>query len=231
MGLGVVQYCTQEGGSGFIANPSLPWLSSFDITQMAPVYDQTTAWLRDSKPGTYTNYPNFGPPYSVDGGTLPPYEDASGYAQPTPVNVTPCGLGAVDPGQFEAQYGRPEPDESTCLQIQCGAISQAQAGMSLVVDCANAGWSGARSCSDPLCSPWINTIPGCGQPPANTPAPVLLRSQVVAAMPSITTTARTSCTQPVSACPGEATSWIENNPWLAVGVAVALGAFLFGGFK
>jgi hypothetical protein len=76
MGMGVVQYCTAEGGSGFIANPSLPWLSSFNITQQSPVYDQETAWLRDSPPGTYTNYSRFGPPYSVDGGVLPPYTDS-----------------------------------------------------------------------------------------------------------------------------------------------------------
>jgi hypothetical protein len=233
MGMGVVQYCTPEGGSGFIANPSLPWLSSFDITQMAPVYDQETAWLRNSEPGSYTNYPRFGPPYSVDGGVLPPYgEDPLEYGQqPVPVQVGCSGLGAVDPDQFEAQYGRPEPPESTCLQIQCGAIPQSVAGMQLIQDCANAGWSGARSCSDPACSPWVTQIPGCGAPAPGTPAPVLLRSQVVAPMPSITTTARTSCTQPVSGCPGEATSWIEANPWLAVGLAVGIGALLFGGVK
>ena len=234
MGMGVVQYCTPEGGSGFIANSALPWLSSFVITQQAPVYDQETAWLRDSQPGSYTNYSRFGPPYSADGGVLPPYyPDESGYAQPTPVSVTPCGMGALDPGQFEARYGHPEPDESTCLQIQCGAISQAAAGMSLVMDCANAGWAGARSCSDVQCSPWINQIPAC-RPSAsnpNAPAPVLLRNQVVASMPSITTTARTSCTQPVTACPNEATSWIESNPWLAIGIAIAAGALFFGGVK
>ena len=46
--LGVIQYSNPEGGSGFIANPSLPWMSGFDITQESPVYDQETAWLRDS---------------------------------------------------------------------------------------------------------------------------------------------------------------------------------------
>lgn len=225
-GMGVVKYCTPEGGSGYVANPSLPWLSSFNITQMAPVYDQTTAWLRDSQPGTFTNYPRFGPPYSNDGGVLPPYTDD--YYAPAPTQVS-CGMGAVDPGQFEARYGRPEPDQSICQQIQCGAISQTQAGPQLIVDCANAGWAGARSCADPVCSPWVTMIPGCS--PASTPAPVLLRSDVVASMPSITGTARTSCTQPVSDCPSAAASWIENNPWLAIGIAVAAGAIIFGGGK
>ena len=226
-GMGVVKYCTPEGGSGYVANPALPWLSSFDITQMAPVYDQTTAWLRDSQPGTFTNYPRFGPPYSNDGGVLPPYTDD--YYAPVPTQVN-CGMGAVDPGQFEAQYGRPEPDASTCEQIQCGAISQTQAGMQLIMDCANAGYSGARSCSDPLCSPWTSRIPGCASG-APSVQPVLLRSDVVAPMPSITTTARSSCTQPVTNCPSAAASWIENNPWLALGLALAAGALIFGGGK
>lgn len=231
-GMGVVEYCTPEGGSGFIANASLPWLSSFNITQQAPVYDQETAWLRNSLPGSYTNYSRFGPPYSMDGGVLAPYTGApADYIQPVSRPVGCSGMGAVDPGQFEAQYGHPEPDENTCLQIQCGAISQAQAGMSLIVDCGNAGYGGARSCSDPMCSPWINTIPGC-RPAAvqSSNPPVLLRSDVVAAMPSITTTARIGC-QPVSGCPSAGASWIENNPWLAVGIAVAIGALVFGGVK
>ncbi len=95
MSLGVVRYCTKEGGSGFIANSALPWLSTFDITQQAPVYDQETAWLRTSRPGTYTNYSRFGPPYSIDGGIRPPYypsahDDNSG--QPVPFD-TSCGMG------------------------------------------------------------------------------------------------------------------------------------------
>lgn len=98
-GLGVVKYCTPEGGSGFIANPSLPWLSTFDITQMAPVYDQDMGWLRDTRPGTFTNYPRFGPPYSADGGVLPPYQggaamdDAGDAGQPAPYDTSCAGMG------------------------------------------------------------------------------------------------------------------------------------------
>ena len=160
MGIGVVKYCTPEGGSGYIANPALPWLSSYVVTQQAPVYDQTTAWLRDSEPGTYTNYSRFGPPYSVDGGVLPPYE---GGAQPLPAPVN----------------------------VGCGM-------------------SGLGACNgDRLAS-------------------VLLRSDVVAPMPNINDTARANCGQPVSNCPSGVAGWIENNPWLAVGAALVLGAFLLG---
>lgn len=228
MGLGVVRYCTPEGGSGFIANPALPWLSSFNITQQAPVYDQETAWLRDSKPGSYTNYSRFGPPYSIDGGVLPPYYDpplvnAPGVdtsGQPLPTPITPCGMGAVDPDTFEARYGRVEPDRATCLRIQCGGISQDQAGMQLIQDCANAGYAGARSCMDPACSPW------CSRPDL-----VLLRSDVVAPMPSITTTARSGCKAPVSDCPSALASLVESNPWIALALAFGVGAVLFGGRK
>lgn len=230
MSLGVVRYCTPEGGSGFIPNSSLPWMSSFDWSQQAPVYDQTTAWLRDSPPGSYTNYARFGPPYSMDGGVLPPYwlgDDG----EPVPVSAGGgCGMGAVDPGVFEARYGRPEPSESICLQIQCGAISQDQAGQQLIVDCMNAGYAGARSCNDPACGPWISRIPGCVPTPSATPQ-VLLRSDVVAPMPSIVSAAWRGCASVPNPCPSGVASWIESNPWLALGLAVVAGAVIFGGRK
>jgi hypothetical protein len=164
-GMGVVRYGTPQGGSGFIANASLPWLSSFNVTQQAPVYDQETAWLRNSAPGSYTNYSRFGPPYSVDGGVLPPYYppvDASGQPLPSPTN---CGMGAILDG-------------------------------------------------------------------ANGPSLVLLRSDVVAPMPSITTTARTGCSQSLAdTCPSAVASWVQSNPWIALALAVGLGAVLFGGKK
>jgi len=153
-GLGVVKYCTPEGGSGYIANGSLPWLSHFNITQQSPVYDQETAWLRNSLPGSYTNYARFGPPYSIDGGVLPPYMDGGsgdGFDGPVPVE-TSCGMGDL----------------------------------------------------------------------------TLLRSDVVAPMPSITSAARQGCVE-VSNCPGGIASWISSNPWLAAGLALVGGFVLFGG--
>ncbi len=72
-GLGVIKYCTPAGGSGYITNPSLPWLSSFNITQQSPVYDQNVGWMREGQPGAFTYVQRFGPPYSADGGVLPPY--------------------------------------------------------------------------------------------------------------------------------------------------------------
>lgn len=223
-GLGVVKYCTDEGGSGYVSNPSLPWLSTFDITQMVPVYDQTTAWLRDQAPGSYTNYPRFGPPFSNDGGVLPPYAD--GGSQPIPQAVTGCGMGAVNADQFMAMYGKPEPDESTCLQIQCGAISQEQAGAELIADCMDAGYFGAKGCTDPACSPWAPSIPGCFQNAPNADGTVLLRSQVVAPLPSISLTANSICPEAMDDCPSDLDSFVDDNPLLALGIAFAAGALI-----
>lgn len=60
-GLAAVPYCTPEGGSGYIPDAYAPTLSTFVITQDSPVYDQTTGWLRQQWPGTFTNYPDFIP--------------------------------------------------------------------------------------------------------------------------------------------------------------------------
>jgi hypothetical protein len=177
MGLGVVKYCTPQGGSGFIANPSLPWLSSFNITQQAPVYDQETAWLRNSPPGSYTNYSRFGPPYSVDGGVLPPYFDP------------PIAAGTDSSGNPVDANGQPIPVPTSC-------------GMGAILDGANG------------------------------PSLILLRSDVVAPMPSITTTARTGCQQSLAdTCPSAVASWVQSNPWITLALAVGLGAILFGDKK
>lgn len=93
--LGAVYYSTPEGGSGYIANPALPWLSSFNITQQAPVYDQETAWLRTSQPGTFTNYSRFGAPYSVDGGIQPPYYGLSAIDDPVPYDTSCAGMAGL----------------------------------------------------------------------------------------------------------------------------------------
>jgi hypothetical protein len=76
-GVGVIQYANAEGGSGFITNPALPWLSKYNVTQLAPVWDQDIGWLRNnSKPGAFTYYPWF------DEGTALPVETSGG-----------CGMG------------------------------------------------------------------------------------------------------------------------------------------
>lgn len=155
MGLGVTRYCTPESGSGFVVNSQLPWLSTFDWYQLNPVYDQTTEWMRNQKPGSYTgNFPRFGPPYSLDGGTQPPFASEPMDANDLPVPIeTECGMGDL----------------------------------------------------------------------------TLLRSQVVAPMPSITSTARYGCIQE-NPCAGQGVSgWVEENPWLAAAIALGVGYVLFSG--
>lgn len=68
------------------------------------------------------------------------------------------GFGAMDAATFQAHYGYPPPDPATCLEIQCGTLSQAAAGMQLVEDCADFGYAGVKSCADPACD--------CPAPPA-----------------------------------------------------------------
>lgn len=150
-GLGVVRYCTAEGGSGYIPDSQLPWQSSFEFQQMVPVWDQEPAWLRNSAPGSFTNYPRFGPPIALDGGTQPPFDGFPPGSDPVPYQ-TGCGMGDL----------------------------------------------------------------------------VLLRSDVVAAMPSITDTARAGCVE-VSNCPAGLGGWIQSNPLLAAGLALAGGYLFFGG--
>jgi len=52
----------------------------------------------------------------------------------------PQSLGAVDP--------------QTCLAIQCGAISQQEAGLDTLLACSQAGYVGAIPWTDPRCEPF-----------------------------------------------------------------------------
>ncbi len=50
-------------------------------------------------------------------------------------------LGAVDP--------------TLCLKIQCGLITQSQAGWQTLLECSQAGYAGVRSALDPVCQQLI----------------------------------------------------------------------------
>lgn len=74
-------------------------------------------------------------------------------------------------------------DKSICQQISCGAITQAQAGIPLLLDCAESGYTGVLPCSSDTCRPWLNAIetnmggpcPGlnpAAEPPSNAPNPL-----------------------------------------------------------
>ena len=76
---------------------------------------------------------------------------------------------AINPADFaQVRPGRPVPDPTKCLQIQCGAISQAEAGIDLLADCSFDGFAGVRTCSDPLCAPYCtqtaNAVAVASQP-------------------------------------------------------------------
>jgi hypothetical protein len=80
------------------------------------------------------------------------------------------GLGdGISAAAYLAQYGRTAPDPETCLQIQCGTISQDEAGLDLIAACADFGYAGVKACVDP----------GCNCPPSPSP-----QSIIAAAPPS-----------------------------------------------
>jgi hypothetical protein len=81
----------------------------------------------------------------------------------------------VPPDVFLEHFGGEEmggpyepPDPEVCLKIQCGAITQAQAGQKVLFACANSNFTGVRSCADPLCAPYCgntaSTVARAAQP-------------------------------------------------------------------
>lgn len=116
-------YCTPEGGSGFITDSTAPGLPTFDMSQLSPVYDQPTGWLRQTRPGTFTNYPRFGPPISEDGGTQPPY--VPGGYDPPPARV---GGGIFGGGEYTLRRGdvvAPMPSIVEAAAVQgCGYAAE-----------------------------------------------------------------------------------------------------------
>lgn len=76
-----------------------------------------------------------------------------------------AGNGGMEASVFEEHFGYPAPDPTTCRKIQCGQITQTEAGQKLLFECGNFGYEGVRSCLDPLCAP------GC-PPQTITPGPM-----------------------------------------------------------
>jgi len=82
----------------------------------------------------------------------------------------------VDPTGFQRiRPGRPIPDPVTCLKIQCGAITQEQAGLDLLADCSFDGFAGAMSCASPLCAPYCGGDTAASVSRAAQPLPVAPR--------------------------------------------------------
>lgn len=62
---------------------------------------------------------------------------------------------AVDADRMrELQPWWSPPDPEVCLKIQCGAMTQAEAGPELLRNCTFGGFQGVRTCADPLCAPY-----------------------------------------------------------------------------
>lgn len=84
-------------------------------------------------------------------------------------------------------------DVDLCRRIQCGAVSQAQAGLDTLLECSQSGMVGVKGCGDPDCSPYLDEMRASGVcPPADgavvvpaSAAPTAL-PLLAAAFPSIT---------------------------------------------
>lgn len=95
-------------------------------------------------------------------------------------------------------------DQTICQQIICGAITQAQAGIPLMLECAEAGYIGAQPCNADVCQPWVDDIEANmgGACPGNVPvdnAPNPLPEYVTVNVPP--TPIRDTFTSPVSTIP------------------------------
>ena len=83
---------------------------------------------------------------------------------------------AIDPvqgRQFLPSWWSP-PDPEFCLKIQCGDISQAEAGDQLK-NCTFGGFQGVRSCADPLCAPYCGHTAAAVARATAQPLPVATR--------------------------------------------------------
>ena len=83
---------------------------------------------------------------------------------------------AIDPADFaKVRPGRSVPNPETCLKIQCGAISQEEAGLDLLADCSFDGFAGAMSCASPLCAPYCGGTTASSVARASQPLPLAPR--------------------------------------------------------
>ena len=132
-------------------------------------------------------------------------------------------------------------DPATCTQIQCGAITQEQAGIDLLEACSAAGYTAARSCDDPTCDPYLAAMQANGMcaSPVPQPSPTPMPSATTAQMPSIINTAAVVAPMPVvtpvgmaqrmpnivnpapaaiaiQPCGDTFAQWVSNNTFLAI---------------
>jgi hypothetical protein len=85
-------------------------------------------------------------------------------------------LNAIDPVQGRAMLPAwwSPPDPEFCLKVQCGAISQAEAGDQLK-NCTFGGFQGTRTCADPICAPYCGHTAAAVARATAQPLPVATR--------------------------------------------------------
>jgi hypothetical protein len=189
-------------------------------------------------------------------------QDAPDYSESAPLFLSSLyylsdGASYYNPTQAtQAQSGGSmanlTPTQDTCTQIQCGAITQEQAGPALVAACSAAGYVGAKTCDDPACNPYKAAMVANGMCPGAAPpsSPVPMPTATTARMPSITKSVAPmpvvtpslmnqrmpSIVNPAPAvmaqpCGDTFAQWVNQNKAVAVGGLVVLALLMLGGRK
>ena len=125
----------------------------------------------------------------------------------------------------------------TCLAIQCGAMTQQQAGMEQLAECSQAGYVGARVPWDPACSQFNEQVvgpvpvpqtmlvqPSHAEPTVVSHAPALSAQDLMLVLPNMPANIHPPSTGAGSPCSGErgklanfssvrSNSARRNSPW------------------
>jgi hypothetical protein len=136
-----------------------------------------------------------------------------------------------------------------CRRIQCGAVSQAEAGFAALLACSQSGEVGVLGCGHPDCSPYTEEMRARGVCPPAAPGAVAVVPPSPAAPPAALLTPPLPSITPVRpqpvpvagvgitsvggpdnfvwAGPGESwycpvNRWVNENIWLALGVVAGI---------
>lgn len=87
-------------------------------------------------------------------------------------------------------------DIDICQRIQCGALSQSEAGPEVLLACSEAGHVGVKGCGNSACSPYLEDmrargvcpplVSDTGSPVANALLAPVARASVAASIPLLT---------------------------------------------
>lgn len=116
--------------------------------------------------------------------------------------------------------------QADCIPYQCGAPDGTVAGITRL-DCAQAGFTGVRTCLDPACSPYA-LCSGFGPGQAPLPSmPVLTPFNITAPLPDLVGALAPSTAPPPAGLWCNVNGWISAHPVLSIAALVIVGAVLW----